>query len=296
MSTGVLFLLCYRSFPLPVSVVMALFVSLLLVATIIDLYHWMIPNEITLGGIIAGVAASALVPELMERTSSLEAALIAIATAAAGYALLWAILEIGRLLFGRKQTLFPDSLQLSLSKTKNGFVLNLGGDQIELDELLLRPSDRIIAYATQMEVAGQHYNNQHLYLHHQGLRIDEHAWPLEKIVPFQAEITRITLPREAMGFGDVKFLSCIGAFLGWKGMLCALFGGSILGSIVALFLLLVTRGRMGRVIPFGPPLAAAAALFLFRPEIANLFFSLQGICSSTTALEAISSYLGVKLL
>jgi leader peptidase (prepilin peptidase)/N-methyltransferase len=263
LSTGFLFLFCSHSFSLPMGAVAALFVSLLLVATVIDLQHWIIPNEITLGGIAAGVAASALLPELMETTSRGTAVLFSAGTAAAGYGLLWGILESGKLIFGKKRTLFAEPLLLRLCCQEKP-VLHLGEEDIALEELLLRPSDRIVAHANWIEVADQRFTNQQFFLQHQGLRINEHAWPLEKIVPLQAEITEVTLPREAMGFGDVKFLGCIGAFLGWKGMLFALFGGSILGSVVALFLLLITRGRVGRSIPFGPALAAAAALWLFR--------------------------------
>jgi len=276
LSTGLLFWLCYDFFSWPVATAYAVLVSLLLVATVIDLQHWIIPNEITLGGIVAGIAASSLLPELMETTSRGKAALISMATAAAGYGLLWGILELGKLAFGKKRTLFTEPLPLRLSCQEKP-VLHLGEEEIALEELFLRHSDRIVAHANWIEVAGQRFTNQHFFLQHQGLRIDEHAWPFERIIPFHAEITEVTLPREAMGFGDVKFLGCIGAFLGWKGMLFALFGGSILGSVVALFLLLVTRGRVGRSIPFGPALAAAAALWLFRsaigvsPAFCNIF-------------------------
>lgn len=266
LSAGVLFCLCYYFFPWPMATAYAVFVSLLLVATVIDLQHWIIPNEITLGGIVVGVAASALLPELMETPSRGKAALISVATAAAGYGLLWGILELGKLAFGKKRTLFAEPLLLRLSCPEKP-VLHLGEEEIKFEDLLLRPSDRIVAHANWIEAADQRFTNQHFYLQHQGLRIDGHAWPFEKIIPFQAEITQVTLPREAMGFGDVKFLGCIGAFLGWKGMLFALFGGSILGSVVALFLLLVTRGRVGRSIPFGPALAAAAVLWLFHSAI-----------------------------
>lgn len=262
LSTGSLFWLCFHFFPWPIATAYAFFVSLLLVATVIDLQHWIIPDEISLGGIIAGVAASTLVPELMETSSRGKAFFLSAGTAAAGYGLLWGILELGKLAFGKKRTLLTDPLPLRLSGPSNP-VFHLGEDQIELEELLLRPSDRVVAHANWIEVAGQRFFNQHFYLSHQGLRIDGHAWPFERIIPFHAEITEVTLPREAMGFGDVKFLGCIGAFLGWKGVLAALFGGSILGSVIALFLLLVTRGRVGRSIPFGPALAAAAALWLF---------------------------------
>lgn len=262
LTTGFLFWACYHFFSWPVATAYALFMSLLVVATVIDLQHWIIPDQITIGGVIAGIAASALIPDLMETDSRGKATLLSGVTATAGYTLLWGILELGKLIFGKKRTLFAEPLSLRMSHPEQK-ILHLGDEKIALEELLLRPSDRVVAHANWIEVAGQRFLNQHFYLQHQGLRIDKHAWPFEKIIPFHAEITEVVLPREAMGFGDVKFLGSIGAFLGWKGMLFALFGGSILGSVVALFLLLVTRGRVGRSIPFGPALATAAAVWLF---------------------------------
>lgn len=39
------------------------------------------------------------------------------------------------------------------------------------------------------------------------------------------------LKKEAMGFGDVKFVGMIGAFCGWQGAVCSVFGGAIVGTI-----------------------------------------------------------------
>ena len=75
-----------------------------------------------------------------------------------------------------------------------------------------------------------------------------------------------------MGFGDVKFLAFIGTFLGWKGALFSLFAGSIAGAVLGLGLLMVTRGRSGGRIPFGPYLAMGAALWVFAgPYLVSLY-------------------------
>lgn len=111
--------------------------------------------------------------------------------------------------------------------------------------------------------------------------------------------------REGMGYGDGKLLAIIGALLGWKAVVVALFGGAILGSVVGL-LGMVAGGRHGAAaeagagagegaaageggddeeaedeglryaeVPFGPFLAAAAlAYVLLEPWIEAHFFSL----------------------
>ncbi|GAB4161450.1 MAG: A24 family peptidase [Planctomycetota bacterium] len=61
--------------------------------------------------------------------------------------------------------------------------------------------------------------------------------------------------REAMGFGDVKFLAMIGAFTGWQAALLAFFLACLSGAVIGLVHRVLTRDSM---IPFGPFLALGA--------------------------------------
>ncbi len=63
---------------------------------------------------------------------------------------------------------------------------------------------------------------------------------------------------EGMGFGDVKMLAMIGAFLGWKLMLLTLVLSSFMGSIVGIAMIVLHRGDMKYALPFGTFLAAGA--------------------------------------
>jgi len=68
---------------------------------------------------------------------------------------------------------------------------------------------------------------------------------------------------DAMGWGDVKFLSMIGAFLGWRLLLLCLLGGALLGSIIGGSYLLATGKERRTPLPFGTFLAAAGVAALF---------------------------------
>jgi leader peptidase (prepilin peptidase)/N-methyltransferase len=73
----------------------------------------------------------------------------------------------------------------------------------------------------------------------------------------------ILASRGGMGGGDLKLGALLGAFLGWKALLVALFVAIVLGGVVGAALL--ATGRRGRKdpIPFGPFLAAGGAMALF---------------------------------
>jgi leader peptidase (prepilin peptidase) / N-methyltransferase len=79
--------------------------------------------------------------------------------------------------------------------------------------------------------------------------------------------------REGLGGGDAMLLAVVGALLGWKGVVASLFGGAMIGSVIGITAIAITRARtpegeeqesmMKAELPFGPFLAAAALLYLF---------------------------------
>ncbi|MGH7947558.1 MAG: prepilin peptidase, partial [Opitutaceae bacterium] len=102
------------------------------------------------------------------------------------------------------------------------------------------------------------------------------------LVLWIALIAETILRKEAMGFGDVKFVGAIGAFCGWQGAVFTVFGGAVVGTVwfvVAGSWEKVTGRRavvappsetpegeaaplsFGAHVPFGPMLAIAAALY-----------------------------------
>lgn len=69
--------------------------------------------------------------------------------------------------------------------------------------------------------------------------------------------------QEGMGFGDVKLLAMLGAFLGAPAILPIIFLASIMGTAVGVPLMLIKRAGRKLAIPFGPFLAGAALVYLF---------------------------------
>lgn len=74
----------------------------------------------------------------------------------------------------------------------------------------------------------------------------------------------LLLSKGGVGGGDIKLMAAVGIYLGWKLTLLSLLIGAVLGSIVAVILLIMKRKTRKDEIPFGPALAVgimAAALY-----------------------------------
>lgn len=141
----------------------------LVLGTFVDLEHMIIPDRVSLGGIVIGVALSAVVPALHDAASIRDSLLASALGAAVGWGSLWAVAILGQMIFRK----------------------------------------------------------------------------------------------EAMGFGDVKLLGAIGAFIGWRGVLFTIIGSSFVGSMVGILLVCTGRKAMQSRIPYGPYLALAALVWVF---------------------------------
>jgi leader peptidase (prepilin peptidase) / N-methyltransferase len=80
---------------------------------------------------------------------------------------------------------------------------------------------------------------------------------------------------EGMGFGDVKMLAAIGAFLGWRQVWVVLFLASLTGAIVGVAVSLGRGRSMQTRLPFGTFLALAAyAASLFGERLLAWYLGL----------------------
>jgi leader peptidase (prepilin peptidase)/N-methyltransferase len=150
----------------------------LLLGTFVDLDHYILPDRVTIGGMILGLVLSPLVPALHHTTVPLTALTRSLIGCAVGFGTLWLIATLGSLAFRK----------------------------------------------------------------------------------------------EAMGFGDVKLMGAVGAFLGWKAVLFTLVVSSLLGSVVGIALILLGKRQLQGRIPYGPFISAAAIIWIFwGPLLANLY-------------------------
>lgn len=74
---------------------------------------------------------------------------------------------------------------------------------------------------------------------------------------------KLATGKEGMGYGDFKLLAALGAWLGWQMLPTIILLSSIVGAIVGIALIVLTRRGRNVPIPFGPYLAAAGVIALF---------------------------------
>ncbi len=92
-------------------------------------------------------------------------------------------------------------------------------------------------------------------------------------------ISEYMLKKDAMGEGDIVLLAAIGAFCGWQGALFSIFGGSVVGALILLPIMLFYKifrpqKEFNTIIPFGPWLAIGGVLYyFFFHRITNQFFA-----------------------
>lgn len=69
--------------------------------------------------------------------------------------------------------------------------------------------------------------------------------------------------REGMGLGDVKMMAAVGAFLGPQRTLLTVLAGSLLGSVIGILLIAISKKGRDYELPFGTFLGAGALLVVF---------------------------------
>jgi prepilin signal peptidase PulO-like enzyme (type II secretory pathway) len=346
--TGLMFLASWRAFG-PQSVALALMYcllfSLFIVATFIDCEHYIIPDEITLGGMGAGFLCSLAVPLAQHATTSTGALRRSSFGIVIGGGLVYAIVRVGKLLFGKHRFSFPPDTKVTFTET----VLQLPEREVPYEELFYRRSDAVVFRAkklelylkkpiltapepsppvaletahegtplanlppstmrvgselsppvvpeacasstaeqrptltseptppppsesalsdipepTATELPDRTYEDVRVRLLPHQLCIGEEVFDPEDVARMVVVTDAIVVPREAMGFGDVKFMASIGAFLGAPAVVFSLLLSAMIGSLVGITLIALGRREWSSRLPYGPYIALAAVVWVF---------------------------------
>ena len=115
----------------------------------------------------------------------------------------------------------------------------------------------------QASIDGRELGEVTLRFHYNRVAIGDEEIQLDTIQQITGVVRELQIPREAMGRGDLKFLACFGAFLGWQAVLFSVFAGSLLGSVVGIATMLIGKRVWSAKLPFGPYLAGGALVWMF---------------------------------
>ena len=251
--TAALFLWVWWSFPPAVAAAYMVLVALLVAGTFIDLEHMILPDSLTLGGAVAGVMLSMLVPGLQAGDGWEERLRSSLFGAGVGFATLFTVVELGKIAFGRKRFPLEPHEEFAVSAAGGNPRLKIGGEDWELDEFFYRPTDALELHRAEGTI---------WRLAPAGVERDGKTTSYVEADGWSGVARSVVVPREAMGFGDVKLMLTLGAFLGWPGALFSIGAGSVIGAACGVVLMALRRlGEAGRL-PFGPYLAAGAMLWI----------------------------------
>lgn len=271
--TALLFLAIWRTVPWEMALAYWIFVSLLIAATFIDFEHFIIPDEITIGGTGAGLILCFALPQLMGTESRWQALFIAGLSAALGYALLWLVLEGGKLAFGKKRIVLDAPAAFSWTREGDDAEFVVGEERGLWSENFAREKDRLFLHCESVSIDGRELGAVVLQFHYDRVTLpDGEVLKLDALATMSGRVRELEIPREAMGRGDLKFLAAIGAFLGWRAVLFSVFAGSVLGSVVGLTAMLLGKRAWSAKLPFGPYLAGGALGWMFFGEALLLWY------------------------
>ncbi|MEP6698311.1 MAG: prepilin peptidase [Verrucomicrobiota bacterium] len=264
--TALLFLTVWHQFPWPMAVAYWVFLSLLVVGTFIDFEHFIIPDEITLGGTAAGLVASFLVPALMLTDTRWSALFWSAFSALLGYVILWIVLEAGKKAFGKKTVRLDTPTPFSWTRQGEDADFAVGDEHELWSDNFSREKDLLILHCDEAAIDARNLGPTILPFHYNRVTVDGEEIMLDAVDHITGVVRELHIPREAMGRGDLKFLAAIGAFLGWRAVVFTVFAGSLFGSLVGLLTFLIGTRVWSAKLPFGPYLAAGALVWMFFGE------------------------------
>ena len=250
----------------PVAIAYWVFISLLLVGIFIDLDHFIIPDEVTIGGTVAGIVASFILPELMNAETRWQSLLTSVLSAALGYGILWIVLEAGKKVFGKKKITLEAPTPFRWARKGEDADFTVGDETGLWSDNFSRESDLLVMRCNEATIDGRDLGKIDLRFHYNRVEVDGKEFVLDHVDQISGVVNELLIPREAMGRGDLKFLASIGAFLGWRAVLFSVFAGSLLGSLVGLITMIIGRRVWSAKLPFGPYLAFGALVWLFAGD------------------------------
>ena len=181
-----------------------------------------------------------------------------------GAGAVFAVLQLGKLMFGKVRVTLEEGESAIFTES----ALHLPDEVVPYEEIFFRNSDTIRLHAKRIELVDRCCVDADVALSPRRLLIGDESFDPETVPFIRVETDELVIPREAMGFGDVKFMAAIGAFVGWQGALFSLMASAVVGAVVGVGLIAIGRRDWSARLPYGPYISLAALIWIFfREEI-----------------------------
>ncbi|MEC8942936.1 MAG: A24 family peptidase, partial [Verrucomicrobiota bacterium] len=194
-----------------------------------------------------------------------------------GMALGWGglalVVYLGKKLMGIKRFEFSQAHEWYLREPESEeeqlcFVLKMPREDMEGEfeedtyawgDLFFRDYDRLEIEGHGILKDGERTRATRIVISREMVQMGGEEYSIAEMKSLEGKATRVKIPREAMGDGDPPLLGLIGAFIGWHGVVFALFAACIFAILWAI----PARIGFGRQLPFGPFLALGGAAWIF---------------------------------
>ncbi|MBA4715698.1 MAG: prepilin peptidase [Verrucomicrobiales bacterium] len=295
--SGVLFLACWLIYASPLSgqfqvtyylVLPGWFlISLLISASLIDYEHQIIPDALNVIGLISGLIFAIMFPLIpfnimgvdsffnSDEITWYKSFIISLLSGAFGFLIIYSIVFLGKIVFGIKVLSKNKSNEWSIVEGEENPVLLFDDQEINFEDLFFVGTEKLVFECQKFDLNGNEIITDKVSVFYDRIDYNNESIEISDWVSVGGKSVKITYHREAMGFGDVKYMAMIGVFIGWKGILFTLFTASIIGTVVSLPGKILKSDNALNRIPFGPFLSLGAIIWLFYgPQLLDWYINL----------------------
>ena len=262
--TALLFLACWRMHPPVTAAGLFLMMALLVAVTWIDVDHFIIPLSLTTMGSVGALCFALSPTNALHFVNPLPADAVwwqsmwdAGLGWVAGFFLLWFVVLVGKMAFGKKRVAFDEAAAWHLEDgdENTSVTLHLDGEVIPWEDLFYRKSDVLSLECSEIYLNEEKIPPGLLQVsENQVIAPTGETFELEKVKSLRGFATKAVIPREAMGMGDPHLLGMIGAFLGGHAVIFTVAAS----AFFALGAALLGKVGFGKPLPFGPFLSLGA--------------------------------------
>lgn len=262
--TMLMWLGCWYLFPHPAEAVFfMLFSSVCIVICAVDIELMVIPRQLTISGSLLGFAMAGFYPEWIGATSWSSGLLMASYGFALGWVGLWLVVLLGKMAFGKFSIKFEEPTAWELREPKSDdeqLCFVFGEEVIGWADIFFRSSDKLrLTDVSSVVLNGVEREADSVEIHDDDVFLDGEKFPIEELKSLSGKAKEATVPREAMGMGDVDLLAMLGACFGPVSLIMTIFAACVFSILWAVF----NRMGFGKVMPFGPSIIAGSVFWVF---------------------------------